>query len=150
MSVFDSYPQASFSGITFPVESSRIKGGIRDHIHEYPHSPGGSPEKLGRMLYEFTVQVHFDARFTNYPGLYPQSLNQLTTLFEAQTTADFRLPQMPASVSCYCRAWTREMTNRIRSGERVELVFMEDQSTLYLFQISSAASPPTSVGSRAS
>jgi DNA circularisation protein N-terminus len=134
MTVFDGFPQATFSGITFPVESSRIKGGIRDHVHEYPHSPGGSPEKLGRSLYEFTVQVHFDARFTNYPGLYPGNLNQLVLLFEAQTTADFRLPQMPKAVPSYCRSWTREMSNRVRSGEKAELLFIEDQSTLYLFQ----------------
>ena len=133
-SVFDSFPRASFNGIEFPVESSRIKGGLRDHVHYYSHSPGGSPEKLGRELYEFTVQVNFDARFTAYPGLYPNSLDQLQQFFETQTTGSFRLPQMPSAVPAYCRGWTREMNNRIRSGEKVELVFIEDQSNLFLFQ----------------
>jgi prophage DNA circulation protein len=134
MSVFDTFPRASFNGIEFPVESSRIDGGLRDHIHEYPHSPGGSPEKLGRSLYEFKVEANFDARFLAYPGLYPQNLDTLIGFFEQQATADFRLPQMPNAVPSYCRKWSREMRNKIRSGERVELLFIEDQSTLFLFQ----------------
>ncbi len=134
MSVFDTFPRATFNGVPFPVETSRIRGGLRDHIHEYPHSPGGSPEKLGRSLYEFEVEIQFDARFASYPGLYPQGLDTLVGFFEQQTTGDLRLPQMPSSAPAYCRKWEREMRNKIRSGERVHLVFIEDQSTLFLFQ----------------
>lgn len=134
MTAFDGFPRATFNGFPFPVETSRIRGGLRDHVHEYPHSPGGSPEKLGRSLYEFDVEVHFDARFTSYPNLYPQTLDTLVGFFEQQVTADLRLPQMPSAVPSYCRKWEREMRNKIRSGESVHLLFVEDQSTLFLFQ----------------
>jgi prophage DNA circulation protein len=132
--VFDTYPPAVFNGIKFPVEKSRIEGGLRDYVHEYPHSPGGSPEKLGRSLYQFHITANFDSNFEAYPNLYPLNLDALLGYFEQGTTAtDFRLPQMPSSVPAYARKWTREMSNRIRSGESVEFSLIEDQSTQFLF-----------------
>src|ERR1019366_6889543 len=86
---FDTFPKAYFapnrtsvlttsgSGtIHFPVESSRIEGGQRDHLHKYPHSPGASPEKLGRESYLYHVTSKFDTGFNDgaYPGLYPYGL----------------------------------------------------------------------------
>ena len=120
--------------IYFPVESSRIEGGIRDHLHKYPHSQGSSPEKLGRESYIFHVTSKFDTSFASvgYPGLYPAGLSNLITAFENQTTGAFRLPQMGAEVNAYARKWTREMTNRVRSGETVEFTMVEDQTTAFV------------------
>ena len=140
---FDVFPKAYFSPpntsvtagrIYFPVESSRIEGGMRDHLHKYPHSPGSSPEKLGRESYIFHVTSKFDTSFTTvgYPGLYPDGLTNLIAAFENGDTGAFRLPQMQVEVDCYARKWTREMSNRVRSGETVEFTMVEDQSDAFV------------------
>ena len=135
---FDTFPKAYFgtagSRIYFPVESSRIEGGQRDHLHKYPHSPGSSPEKLGRESYLFHVTTKFDTSYASvgYPGLYPDSLSALISAFENGTTWPFRLPQMNTEVDCYARKWTREMTNRVRSGESVTFTMVEDQTDAFV------------------
>jgi prophage DNA circulation protein len=135
--------------IYFPVESSRIEGGIRDHLHKYPHSPGSSPEKLGRESYLFHVTSKFDTSYTTvgYPGLYPTALNNLISAFENQATGAFRLPQMGAEVQCYARKWTREMSNKVRSGETVEFTMVEDQTTSFV--AANIVDPAISVASSA-
>ena len=138
---FDTFPKAYFtpgSGqagrIIFPVESSRIEGGQRDHLHKYPHSPGASPEKLGRESYLFHVTSKFDTSYASvgYPGLYPDGMSALIAAFENGTTGAFRLPQMNTEVDCYARKWTREMSNRVRSGETVEFTMVEDQTDAFV------------------
>ena len=133
LTIWDTFPKASFGAIKFPVESSTIEGGLRDHVHEYPHTPGGAPEKLGRKLYTFKVNAVFDTNFDNYPGNYPQDLDTLLGNFEQQATQDLRLPQMATAVPCYAFQWTREQSAKVRSGERVSITFREDQSSLFLF-----------------
>ena len=133
VSVWDTFPKATHGAIPFPVEQSSIKGGLRHHIHEYPHSPGGAGEKLGRKLYVFDVLANFDTNFDNYPGLYPQDLDTLLGNWEQQVTQDLRLPQMAAAVPAYAFEWTREASARVRSGEKVRVQFLEDQTSLFLF-----------------
>jgi hypothetical protein len=133
VSYWDSLPQCSFNGINFPVESSKIEGGQRDHVHEYPHTPGGAPELLGRKLYTFRVVSKFDVNFDSYPGLYPQGLDTLMGYFEQGTTGPLRLSQMPSAVPCYAVQWTRDQSAKCRSGEMVEIVFRENQTSLFLF-----------------
>ena len=133
LTIWDTFPKATFGGIAFPVESSSIEGGLRDHVHEYPHTPGGAPEKMGRKLYTFRVNAIFDTRFDSYPGNYPQDLDTLLGNWEQQATQDLRLPQMAAAVPCYAFQWNREQSARVRSGERVAVSFREDQSSLFLF-----------------
>ena len=133
VSVWDTFPKATHGSIAFPIESSSIEGGLRDHVHEYPHSPGGAPEKLGRKLYTFKVTANFDTNFDNYAGLYPQDLDTILGNWEQGTTQDLRLPQMAAAVPAYAFQWTREQTSKVRSGEKVSVMFREDQSSVFLF-----------------
>jgi DNA circularisation protein N-terminus len=133
---WDSLPPCSFGGINFPVESSRIEGGQRDHVHEYPHTPGGAPELLGRKLYTFHVTSKFDVHFADegsYPGLYPMDLGSLLAMFEEGSTQNLRLSQMGASVPAYAVSWTREQSAKCRSGETVSIVFREDTTEQFLF-----------------
>jgi hypothetical protein len=58
-SPFDQLQAASFAGYIFPWSRIRVSCSLRDHVHIYPHAPGGQPEKLGRNLYEF----HFTCPF---------------------------------------------------------------------------------------
>jgi prophage DNA circulation protein len=37
MTAFQNLSKASFDGIAFPVATYEVSGGIRDHVHQYPH-----------------------------------------------------------------------------------------------------------------
>jgi hypothetical protein len=54
MAIFDSLQAFQFGEFLFPFRSYSIKGGMREHLHEFPHG-GIAPEKLGRKLYEISV-----------------------------------------------------------------------------------------------
>lgn len=139
MAYFDQLGKASFDGITFPVERVSIKGGLRDHVHEYPHTAGGAPEKLGRRLYTFRLTCTFDEGMIRaYPGLYPDNLEKLFALWEQEKSSALILPTLGA-VTAYCFDWSKEMVWSLRSGERVELEFREDQSRLFLIDAMLAA-----------
>jgi hypothetical protein len=135
MTAFDDIPLASFDGISFPVDEVRIRGGLRDHVHEYPHSPGGAPEKLGRKLYEFQLRANFQVTFPGHHSesdpLWPDRLKALRDLFERQTTADLVIPTLGV-VACYATSWEQEANAKILSGERANFSFREDLSQDYL------------------
>jgi hypothetical protein len=131
MAAFDDLQRASFAGIEFPVEEIAIDGGIRDHVHEYPHSPGGASEKLGRKLYVFKLKAPFHATFRKYPQLWPQRWNRLRNIFEAERTEDLVVPTL-GTVKAYCFAWPELATSRKRSGISADLSFREDSSDSYL------------------
>lgn len=118
-------PLASFDGVEYPLESQKIKGGVRVHVHEYPHAPGGAVEKMGRSLYRITHQASFQDTFLKYPGLYPQRLNALRVKFEEETTATLSVPGL-GTIKALCTSWDRDMVAKIASGERVTFEFLED------------------------
>ena len=124
-----------FDRIVFPYRKIRAKGGVRKHVHEYPHVAGGVPEKLGRTLYEFDVTTSFQNSFVDakWQDLYPLDLIDLMKLFEAEATKELVVP-LPGigSIQAYCTSWTRDLSARLRSGEMVELHFLEDQSDAIL------------------
>ena len=129
-------PQCYFGSINFPVESSRIEGGQRDHVHEFPHTAGGANELLGRKLYTFHVTSKFDIHFADegsYPGNYPENLGTLLQYFEQGSTQPLRLSQMGAAVPAYAVQWTREQSAKCRSGETVQITFREDTTSQFLF-----------------
>ncbi len=131
--VFASLPNAGFLGLEFPVESMRIKGGLRDHVHEYPHSPGGAPEKLGRKLYEIEVVSNFQTTFRAWPGLWPDRLADLRKAFEEEKTGPLVLPTI-GTIQAYCFEWDQEMAARILSGEKATFKFREDQTSAFLVE----------------
>ncbi len=92
MAAFDALLRASFLDYPFPVQDIDVKGGLRDHVHEYPHAPGGAPEKLGRKLYEFTFTCPFLTGLRGYPKLWPETLATLRIFFEGQNTGDLVVP----------------------------------------------------------
>lgn len=131
VSEFDRLPMASFNDAPFPVESVDIVGGLRDHVHEYPHADGGAPEKLGRKLYTIRMRANFQTRFALYPGLYPNTLNFLFKQFEAGTTGALVVPTL-GTISAYCRNWSKQMQAAIRSGEKADFEFVEDLAQDFL------------------
>lgn len=131
MPAFDSLQRASFASIEFPIEEVTIDGGLRDHVHEYPHADGGAPEKLGRKLYVVHMKALFHATFRSYPGLWPGSLQRLRQFFELGATDDLAIPTI-GTISAYAFEWKESQTARRRSGVSVDLTFREDQETAFL------------------
>jgi hypothetical protein len=122
---FDGFQRASFGAIAFPCEEIEVRGGIRDHVHEYPHNPGGTPEKMGRKLYEIDMVCPFHDTFAAYPTLYPDGLAALRGTYEAEMTLDLVVPTV-GTIKAYCVDWKQRATGRARSGERVSFRFRED------------------------
>lgn len=129
---FDTLKPMSFSGIQFPFKSYRVKGAIRKHVHEYPHSPGGALEKLGRSLYEVTVSVDFVAGYSH--PKYRQMLTDLGVLrglFEDQVTEKLHIPHI-GTIDVCAEEWTEDVVNTNRNTVKGELKFVEDQSSAFL------------------
>ena len=131
MPSYPDFQKASFNAINFPYSQVSIKGGIRHHVHEYPHSPGGDVEKLGRKLYVFRFRVPFHdipgSRLEqDYQGLFVDRLRTLIALFDRQTTADLVVPSV-GTMKCVATDWdgTGDMAEAL-SGETWNFEFIED------------------------
>ena len=133
MTAFQNLAKASFDGIAFPVTSYEVTGGIRDHVHEYPHSPGGAVEKLGRMLYRIRYSALFDQRTRGYgDNLWPGDLSDLRDRWEQQVTSTLVIPTI-GEIQAYCKTWTeRAEPAKQQSGVSVEMEFVEDQAQAFL------------------
>ena len=137
---FDKLRPASFSGIVFMAERIKVLSNGRQHIHEFPHAAGGAPEKLGRGLYYISVQANFQTTFAAYPNLYPNAMLSLRRLYEAQITATFVHPTS-GEFDAFISKWDQDYEpGRIRSGEKVQIDFIEDQRSIFLTQASADAS----------
>lgn len=130
MSEFDELKRASFDGIDFPWQKCSVRGGLRDHIHEFPHTPGGRPELLGRKLYE----IDFDAIFMTtaldpaWKDLWPLQLAALRAKFENQVRSQLTIPTV-GTIKAYCYDWSQLADPaRMRSGETASLKFREDEA----------------------
>lgn len=132
MAAFDSLQRASFIGVEFPVREVDCNGGIRYHVHEYPHAPGGKVEKMGRKPYEIRMTVPFHANLFGWKDLWPDSLQKLRASWEAERTGDLVIPTI-GTLPCVCVDWPGKMRANVRSGEDFELRFIEDTENAFLF-----------------
>lgn len=124
--------RASFNGVPFPVTHVEVVGGIRDHVHEYPHADGGAPEKMGRKLYLIRMHADFQSTFRAYPDLWPSGLKKLRTYCEQQLTADLVVPQI-GTIKAYARSWSQSLVPKSSmSGESGTFEFVEDQDSAAL------------------
>jgi prophage DNA circulation protein len=130
--VFDTLQRASFAGYEFAVSHLDVTGGLRDHVHEYPHSPGGAPEKLGRRLYEFHYTIPLYQGQPRYPKAFPETMQSLLIVFEGGKTFDLVVPIL-GTISAYCTSWRVVVDPKAaRNGVTLEATFREDQSNLFL------------------
>ncbi len=134
MTALEQLGKASFDGIAFPLKSLEVAGGLRDHVHEYPHSPGGAVEKLGRKLYTVRMTGLFDVKVSGYGDLlWPGDLSDLFDRFEDQLTTTLHIPTI-GDIQAYAVTWSRRATPELQSGEEMEVEFREDQSQAFLFE----------------
>lgn len=133
MPALDQLKPFSFGAIAFPYVTYRVEGGLRDKVHEYPHSPGGAGEKLGRKLYEVNVTAEFmaNAIVPRYRGLWPDALSALRRLWEQGSSRDLHVPTI-GTFPAYCVKWGEEVKNTVRSSVLVDLQFREDQEQAFL------------------
>lgn len=144
--IFTTFQKASFNGITFPVSQITVKGGIRHHVHEFPHSAGGDPEKMGRKLYTVRFRAHFHAlpgtdMEREYPNLYPAGLTQLRAWLDLETTADLVIPNV-GTIKAFGTDWTQtaDLADAL-TGETLELEFLEDQDKAALAEGKGSSNP---------
>lgn len=132
----DAFPKAAFDGVEFSYSTVSVKGGIRHAIHEFPHSPGGEIEKMGRRPYviTFTAQMH-DVPGSNmekeYPDAYPTNLRRLREKFEKELTGDCVVPTV-GTIKAVATSWTQTFEAHVGSGETFSLEFIEDQDAATL------------------
>jgi hypothetical protein len=125
--------QFKFAGVNIPFQSITVRGGVRDHVHEFPHAAGGAPEKLGRKLYEVEVNARFFSGLVQQQYLWPLQLNQLMKVWERQDTQDLQLPSI-GTIKAYCINWTRTLAVSVLNGEDTTLAFREDKSEEFLVE----------------
>jgi prophage DNA circulation protein len=134
MPAFDELQLTSFAGIEFAVSDLSVKGGIREHVHEYPGAPGGQPEKMGRKLYTIEVTATFSTNSPYYPGAFPDSLNALRLLFEQEVTDKLVIPHI-GTIDAYAVDWEEALDmRRMRDGAKTKFVFREDSQNLTLVE----------------
>lgn len=133
--VLDQVQRASFNQVDFACERYTVKGGLRDSVHEYRHTPAGQPEKQGRRLYTFEFDAIFSAQMPLYPTGWPIDWDQLINTFEQGKTADLVVPTI-GTIPAYCTDWPVDVDfRRFRDGIKAKLTFREDQQQLFLSPI---------------
>ena len=134
--VFKVHAKAGFFGRVFPVTECVVAGGARHHVHEYPHTPGGDTEPLGRKLYTIRFKAFFldvpgSLLNREYPDLYPTTLQILRTAFEEEKVADLLIPTI-GTIKARCVNWSQVMSSANLSGETMDLEFLEEYESPYL------------------
>lgn len=127
---FDELKRAGFDGIDFPYQKCTIRCSLKEHVHEFPYTPGGQPELMGRKLYE----IDFDGIFVNsaidphWAQLWPLQLATFRTKFEREIRSDLHIPTV-GTIKAYCYDWSQLADpTQIRSGETTTWKFREDKS----------------------
>lgn len=143
--VLSTLPNWQIGTIAFPVTKWLISSELRHHVHEYPHADGGALEKLGTKLVHAHVTCPFHDSFDNWPNLFPGTpttgLAGLQAMHDAKSTEDLIIPTV-GKIQAVIIKLTRSGSARVRSGEEVEIEFLQDTSSTalpVLVAVSSAA-----------
>lgn len=132
--VADQLQTFQFEDIKFAVSRYSVKGGLRDHVHEYRHTPGGQGEKLGRRLYTVECDAIFSTETPSFPNAWPDDLSALRFLFESEVTRALIIPTL-GTMQAYCIDWPTDVDfQRMRDGERAHFTFREDQQIAIAFE----------------
>lgn len=134
--------RTQFGSLAFPGKVIERELVGRHHVHEYPHTPGGSPEKLGRGLWRTVVESLFDARAFAYTNLYPDGLNQIRSWAELQVTQQFTHPSA-GSFPAFIINFRQRKVGSLLSGEAATITFLEDQEASNLASLAPTYSAKT-------
>lgn len=132
----DQLGRLSFAGITIPYQRIKVRGGVRDHVHEYPKVPGGLAEPMGRKLYEISVTARIDEGIARAGGYYRgrnliTNANVLMGKFEREEVDALHLPNI-GEIRAKATTWERDLDVKIKSGELFDIQFREDGDAAHL------------------
>ncbi len=136
MNYLDTLPRMTFDGLPIPFKKLTIKGGLREHTHEFPHADGGKVEKLGRKLYTFNVSAVFLDEAVGHTGLLT-TIGDLRAKWEFGRTGDLVVPNI-GTIQAVALNWTESLDAKMRSGEECEIEFLEDEEFLLTDVVSDA------------
>jgi hypothetical protein len=152
MAYLDDLKRFSVDGIVLPYQRIRVRGGQRDHVHEFPYVPGGLPELFGRKLYEIDVSIRIDDAIMRAGGYYRgrnlyTNLNVLQGRWEDGRRMSLYLPNI-GEIQGYAVDWERDLDVRVRSGETCEVKFREDQDQANLVMKTLSNKPVAAVAQK--
>jgi hypothetical protein len=131
-------PEGETKEIVLAAEDQELEGAMRDVVHEYPHVPGGDPEKLGRRNAVVRMTVDFAGVYPGQPELgagawEAGTVEKLLMAFDEGKTGDLVSPLLPRSIKAYCRNWSLKLRGQITSGGKATFVFAEHSKRDHLF-----------------
>lgn len=143
------FPKASFAGIPFLYTEVRVKGGLRNASHEFPHAPGEEFEKLGRKAYRVSFKALFhdipgSAMNANYPDAYPVNIRKLREIFELGKTEDLVIPTI-GTIKAFAPDWEQTFRTAVLTGETMDMEFLEDQDAATLVGLVTEFGSPQAV-----
>jgi hypothetical protein len=125
----------SFDGVEFAVLRYSITGGLRTHTHEFRHTPGGHIEKLGRKLYQVSVEAIHSVNSRLYPNALTTEA-EIRLKGETETTGPLVIPHI-GTFQAVCTDWPVDVDFRMRrDGLTSRYTFLEDQQTAFLVESS--------------
>ena len=145
----DQLGRLAFDGITIPYQRIKVRGGVRDHVHEYPKVPGGLAEPQGRKLYEISITARIDEGIARAGGYYAgrnliTNANVLMGKFEREEVGPLYLPNI-GEIRAKATTWERDLDVKIRSGELFDLQFREDGDAAHLIAATLQITSPTTI-----
>lgn len=149
---FDGLARAAIEGgspalkVEFPVSSYSIRGGRRKHTHEFPKSPGGKREDLGRKNYEIRMTIMLLAKWRSYDiPLWPDAEQLLRTMFEKGKKMTLTVPTV-GDIDVAVNDYEFQVKSSILNGSILEVTFEEDRDGEFLvseiIQVNAAALGP--------
>lgn len=152
MAPFDNLARAALEGgspalkIEFPVRSYTVRGGRRKHTHEFPHTPAGKREDLGRKSYEIRMTIPLLAGWPGYDiPLWPDAEQLLRAMFDKGKPMVLTVPTVgDIDVAVNEHVWDVQST--VRNGTVLEVTFEEDRQddflTTEIIQVTAATLGP--------
>lgn len=131
-------PKAAFNGIEFPITEVTVKGGIREHTHEFAHSDEWEDETLGRKPYMVTMHIAFHIISPSPDGqrdLWPDQINGLFQEWNDSENGELYIPTV-GIMSARAIDFERTANFSVLTGEDVVVTFKETRrKPIELFNI---------------
>jgi prophage DNA circulation protein len=131
--ILASLSEASYGGITFPVEAAPLEGGNDFAEHTAYRRPGADQEFTGRKPYtgSFTIPLlNIPALEKTYGTLFPDLLLRLVSAFEETPTGPMVHPLLGAFEAAIT-GWTHELDASVRNGVKMTVRWAEQNGTAY-------------------
>jgi hypothetical protein len=124
---YKSLQRAAHLGTEFLAKDIRIKGGVRDHVHEYKRVPGGATEPMGRKLYTIDMNLCFIVGHPIYNG----NSGPLRRQWEDETVGPLVIPTI-GTIQAKAIDWEYTHRTHMLNGQEVHVQFREHSTDEHL------------------